>query len=270
MAVTDQPYCQCNIASDSMRLETGFHHDRMCFMHSDYSAFTDQPAQEPGSQPLPKRMDGAAIRMHEAVRLITAQVETLRQENAGLVIECEVLKADANALRQELAEAKAALNYQLGETASYRKLSISHAKAARQAESALAEARRGHNEHDERWEYLKSLKKDDAIGTAFAMLEASILHHYLERDGWEPSDTCYMETTQEARALIETTHESALAAERERVKALEAGIGKAYESLREGNRRRAVQWLTKLLPDIETGALSSLHPTQQEPSEEIS
>lgn len=54
-----------------------------------------------------------------------------------------------------------------------------------------------------RWEYLMSLKKNDAIGQAFALLEASILHHIHERDGWTPDDECYMETLVKARALIE-------------------------------------------------------------------
>lgn len=60
-----------------------------------------------------------------------------------------------------------------------------------------------HNRRGKRWEYLTSLKKPDAIGLAFAMLEESVLHHEIERDGWTPDDTCYMETTQEARKLIE-------------------------------------------------------------------
>src|SRR3990167_1362699 len=50
-----------------------------------------------------------------------------------------------------------------------------------------------HNEHGERWQYLMSLKHPDAIGTAFALLEESFLHHTNERDGWTPDDTCYME-----------------------------------------------------------------------------
>ena len=60
-----------------------------------------------------------------------------------------------------------------------------------------------HNEHSERWQELMALKKPDAIGRAFSLLEESILHHNIERDGWTPDDTCYMETTQEARKLIE-------------------------------------------------------------------
>ncbi len=54
-----------------------------------------------------------------------------------------------------------------------------------------------------RWSRLEAMKKADAIGRAFSLLEESVLHHVIERDGWTPSDECYMMVTQEARKLIE-------------------------------------------------------------------
>lgn len=84
---------------------------------------------------------------------------------------------------------------------------LAAAKVAAEARIKLLEQRlrefSPHNEHSERWAYLMSLKRPDAIGEAFALLEESFLHHMIERDGWHPSDTCYMETTQKARKLIE-------------------------------------------------------------------
>ena len=66
-----------------------------------------------------------------------------------------------------------------------------------------------HNEHGVEWAKLMALKKDDPIGRAFALIEESVLHHLIERDGWTPDDTCYMETTQVARKLIEEQLEAA-------------------------------------------------------------